>query len=634
MPEGPEVRIKLVADDQSAEATEHLRRGLKEANEEHAKGEKHAEGLGHELLKAGLYVELIKKGAELISEGMHQAWEMAEHMADAAAEAADEANQQVRASSGLMMLMDQGAHAMGAIREYAKEVREELEKAGTAAGVSTAQMEEMFDHVIERGNRSTEQAKELTEQMALVGKVVPGGMGSLAEGFSMMELGIVRARNPLVQLIAATGELHGNARSVAQQMMHMAPAEQIEIATRAIEKQAERLRGLSTIPGRPTPEAGTFKEEVSRNASAQVFAPTMPELKSSFNNIREGLLEAMGQPMLEHLIPPLTELRDFLMGHADEIRAYAQQIGQDIGAFIDQVVAASKGIYEGLKRGWNETADRFQHVADEWRAAWARSGITAETIEHKFMVMAGNVVHMFARAAEYITTAAELINDVKHFQKLGTTAVADQREIVDKKAGEHGESAAEVDQAISAFRKLSQQAGITTVMVNGVAESINSYSQNMREQSERVAQADDALKQGISANNIEEIDRYLHTAIATGDKGAETFAFNLVAQSQTMTKAMLDGSIDVGLGFAEFRRLIDEQSPALAEALKKAAGIDPTKGVTGHGPVVNFNGGQTFHIKQDYRDQDPDRIMVAFRRDLGREVTSRRSSAYSSAFGL
>src|ERR1700729_1347851 len=120
-PGGADVRIRLVVDDKATDATDKLREGLHGANKDLEEGKGHSEHLGGEMLKAEIYVELFKKGAELVAEGLHQAWEMAEKLAEAAMEAADEQNQQIRASAGLMSMMDAGAHSMGQLRDYARE---------------------------------------------------------------------------------------------------------------------------------------------------------------------------------------------------------------------------------------------------------------------------------------------------------------------------------------------------------------------------------------------------------------------------------------------------------------------------------------------------------------------------------
>jgi hypothetical protein len=60
------------------------------------------------------------------------------------------------------------------------------------------------------------------------------------------------------------------------------------------------------------------------------------------------------------------------------------------------------------------------------------------------------------------------------------------------------------------------------------------------------------------------------------------------------------------------------------EDLKKRAGEERDTAANKPPPaVMQFNGGQTFNIKQDFRDQDPDRIAVVFKRDMMRAAESR-----------
>ena len=640
---GAKVSVQLVVDDRATSTTEQLKESLKGGNEELEKGKEHSEGLGKELLKAEIYVELFKKGAELVAEGIHQAWEMAEKLADASMEAADEANQQVRASAGLFQLIDKGAHSMGELRDYAKDVREELEQAGTKAGVSTGQMEEMFNTVMERGNRTSVEAKELTEQMAMVGKVVPGGMNSLAEGFNMMELGIVRARNPLVQLIAATGELHGNAKSVAQQMQHMTPAEQIEKATAAIEKQAEKMK------------AG--------GAESATFTPTLPELKASFGNIREGFLEAIGQPMLDKIIPPLVKLRDFLSEHSEQIRQYGEEIGTALGNFAARVEGALGEIYSGAVEDWDEITGNVEAAEANLRDAWGIIVGDSETVHHHLKDAAKDISSAFETVTSVVKATAETFEDIGQqlvaafqtirgiseliggdFENAGkdlsamttkwgsasrASGMAAMAEDVSSKSDEvGGGSTGELDEAIRKYRNWAQAAGAD-------AAQVDAWTTGIREHHAAVEAAANALKDKVDSGDTDYIGKYLNSAIAQQQTGSEKWAFDTIAQSDAMTRALLDGAIQVDGGFEALKKVIEEQSPELAAKLKKMGNtIDPTKGIGGHGPSVNFNGGQTFNIKQDFRDQDPDRVMVEFRRDLAKAATSRRGSRMATAFGL
>jgi hypothetical protein len=611
-PGGADVRIRLVVDDAANDATKNLKQGLHEANDELEHGKEHSEHIGSEMLKADIYVELFKKGAELAAEGMKQAWEMTEKLAEASLEAADEMNLQVRASAGLMSMMDQGAHKMGELRDYAREVREELAEAGTTAGVSTATMEGMFEKVIERGNLSTEAAEHLTEEMATVGKVVPRGMEGLAEGFNMMELGIVRARNPLVQLIAATDTLHGSARDVAKQMQHMSQAEQIDLATKAIEKQAALMKA---------------------GGATMVGPPSLEELKNSLGNIREGFLEAVGQPMLDHLMPPMMALLNFLMEHSADIERFGHEIGEELGHVIDVASAAVQGIYEGLHRNWDEVTEGFREILGPFADAWHNATSDSETIFERFGGMAEMLVHAFKFIADVIDKSwklAEDASDIVHGRAAGTTQARMQQKEVEKDVATPGgaETMMKFDDDATKFRQLGIEAGLS-------GQALEEYLTRMREAKEATIEMSEGYKQDVAQGDTGALSTALNEAITQQNTAREAYILNTIGGSADMTRALMTGAIEVDGGFEALKKVIEDQAPELAAQLKKVgSAIKGEGGIKGHGPTVNFNGGQTFNFKNDFRDQDPDRVFIQFRKDLLASVTSRRQSRLASAFGL
>ena len=49
-------------------------------------------------------------------------------------------------------------------------------------------------------------------------------------------------------------------------------------------------------------------------------------------------------------------------------------------------------------------------------------------------------------------------------------------------------------------------------------------------------------------------------------------------------------------------------------------------------PKVSI-GSATFNVKQDFRDQDPDRVAIVFERDMARAVENRLQAMTVSPFG-
>lgn len=612
--ENADVKIRLVVDDAATKnAAEGVKEELKDVADHTKKAHDHQENLGKELLKAEIYTHLITEGAKLVAEGFHQAWEMGEKLADAAMEATDEMNQQTRAMSGLMSFMDGGAHSMQELRGYAQDVREELAQSGTQAGVSTSKMTEMYDAVIERGGRSTEEAKELVEQMDLVGKVVPRGMEGLAEGFNMMELGIVRARNPLVQLIASTHLLKGNAHDIARAMQHMTPAQQIELAQKAIAAQATMLKGGTGLG-----------------------APTLEELKASFGNIREGFLEAVGQPLLDRIVPNLSKLRDYLSSHSEEISKYGEEVGDRIGAVIERVEDLAAQVYSGAVRDWSLIKGEFDGIEEEWNNMWHLAVGDSATVSRDFKDAALTFAKAIHEAMKYVTATIETIQNLKDFFGADNAAEGAKHWGEGVARARTGAAAEEVqgqaatgtqedfDKAIDKYVAWAKKAGAS-------ADDIDAYVEAQRAYHDAEARDLATFKDKVESSDVDGLASQIQKARDVQDDAWLGSALNYIGESDAMTKALMDGSIHVQGGFDTLKEIIERSAPELAERIKKMQreAFGP-KGIAGHGPTMNFYGG--VHIKQDFRDQDPDRIMTMFRADLARQAVNRRQ-ARTGLFG-
>jgi hypothetical protein len=147
-----------------------------------------------------------------------------------------------------------------------------------------------------------------------------------------------------------------------------------------------------------------------------------------------------------------------------------------------------------------------------------------------------------------------------------------------------------------------------------------------------------ATQDAISeAGGMETVMLGLGDAFQSASKNA-----NLGMQQHIAT--VLGGSRDMQIAFLEAAKLTSEGYSALAELLpesakdfkeelkRKAAGVG-TEEAKGHGPSINLHGGQTFKINQEFRDQDPDRIAVLFRRDILSSAERRVQASTGSPFG-
>lgn len=118
-------------------------------------------------------------------------------------------------------------------------------------------------------------------------------------------------------------------------------------------------------------------------------------------------------------------------------------------------------------------------------------------------------------------------------------------------------------------------------------------------------------------------------AMQSGNKELALLAAKTIAGGDLVGQALLGANqqIEGGLdAMAEMLIAAGGEFEGFGKSLK-------SKGAVPAAPKIVMTGGQTFNMKQDFRDKDPDKIAVQFRRDVGRVVERRASARYSGPFG-
>ena len=573
-----EVKIDLVADDEKSKAAvKALKDGLEGASD---------------------ILEKFVKTQAILAAGILAAVAPMVILGHAALEAADETVKQERAMSGVLGLLDRGAHSAEQVADFAHDMREELEMAGIKAAVPVDQMVNSFNLLIERGGIGAQKAKELTEQMALVGKVSRGGMDALANGFSMMEMGMIRGRNPIVALIASTGVLKGNAQSVARAMQHMTQQHRMELAEAALAKQAANLK-----------------------ANGVGGIQTLDEARASLSGFREMLLDAMGGPIHDMLIPKLNELQGWLVSHADELKDYAQSIGTFLSHFIDLGEGAVKGVYDGIKENWAV----LESVADDWRDVMGTTETTSADVRDDFKLAADYIIAAFklaADTADKIKHAYEWMADAANNRTPGTTQANESYQKLQGMADDYSpEGQKKFDEAAQKYRKLAEEAGFSATKINMNIERLAAHEQGVQGSGE-------TQREEVKSGNYYKFGGELDAAMKYQNDAAAKFQAQLILSSDTATSALADGSLHITGGVDKFLELVgkaaggEDIAKNLKKAMAKAHGGGSIDDIKGAGPYNDFRGSQ-FHIKQDFKNENADNIALVFRRDLMKAANAR-----------
>lgn len=171
-------------------------------------------------------------------------------------------------------------------------------------------------------------------------------------------------------------------------------------------------------------------------------------------------------------------------------------------------------------------------------------------------------------------------------------------------------AAAEVDKAARAMRELSEQSA-NAIDPSVLDEQIGAAAQAQQ-------QAVGVIAQGFTG------------AMGASNMGAMQYVANLLAKSKDLQAAFLASADLTAEGFNALADMVGDQAKDFAADLKakggeKKAGDEKDKKAT---PTsgVHMSGGQTFNVKQDFRDQDPDRVAIVFKRDIARLAVAPGSS--------
>ncbi len=605
-----EVKVAIVADDKASPTLDKVKHSLEGV----AKGHEHA---GHEAHKHGeksdnlwnhikgtalgtVTGELIEKGMELGKEAMEKGMEEISEVFHAGV-AKMEAE---RAIAGILTMTDQSGAGYDMMLDKGKLFKEQLDDIGVEAGVTAETIQGVFDGIASRSNKSATEVAELTEKVAYAGRAVPGGAAALAQGFTAIEMGMVRAKNPVVQLIAASHVLKGNAKAVAKEMQKMSPEKALEIAEQAMNKMGDKMKAAPA---------------------------TWNQLTTSIKGVKEQVLEAFGVPMVEELLPALGQVKEFLMNNKDAMIAFASST-------VKKAALLGHEAYDWGKTIWDtvNTSDVREMLTDGASAlieAWKMGGTVVKTMWEAGAGLTRGLGESYTGWKNMISEAAELGMFGNWGKRQGVESARDKDKSHGAEAGSFAanpvfrkQAQKDLDDMAEHNRKIEQLGGTLTAeddaAYNKLKDQINAAGK-IGEEVEKVAASHDEAKFGAMYKQ----------AAAKHEEGTMFYMAKLLAGDEALQDALLKGGSGLEGSFAEIAmRMKDTQGVSADQAKKFAMKIKESGAKTEH--VTNFNGGQTFQIKQDFRDQDPDRIAVIFRQDILKAASSRVDSNRSSTFAF
>jgi hypothetical protein len=625
MPENTEIHAKLVLDEGAEKATERLKEGFEHLTERVHETQHELMGMAKQALAVAAGFEMTR-GIDSIKEFGHEVI--------GAAVASEE---QERSLAGLIAMTDKTGMSFEETQEKAKDLHDNLEGLAIESGNTGDAVSDAFEMIASRSKKSTAEVLALTDKMSTASRVLPGGIGAISAAWRDMETGIVRPKNAIVQLLVQTHTVSGTMKNVAKgisQMMQAGQSEKVfELAEKAIDKMAK------------TAEKAPF---------------TFKQLTTSLEGVRELAFKSFGEPMLAELGPPLESLKRYLLGHREAIEAMAKSMGEKVGEWLKAAAEDMEHAFEYLRDHATEIENAIvtgahalkdvvmfiiehkEALAVAWGAKTAASGVMGLVGSGGGMVGAAATAVGGAAALGAIGLAVGAVTAAGwQFSKLWNELPSKLQEAQAKIDAMYREAA---EGQIEDVSRLRDEVIVLNPELIALANNLQALAKSNATSDKLGRALDDknldlediqAGKGGGAAQfAVQQYVDQFGEAVKRGDRAAAEHMAQFISTHQNIIDAMHKAGVELGeTGKFLVGTLENVGQHMIAEEVKGILSKEKKEGAKPAGATLDFRGSQ-FHIHQDFKDGDPDRVIQVFRKDLAEHAAARVSARTSGAFGF
>jgi hypothetical protein len=392
---------------------------------------------------------------------------------------------------------------------------------------------------------------------------------------------------------------------------------------------------------------------------------TFNEAIASFKTMREEVFEGIGTPLVRALTGPLGEIRDYFMENREEIQKWAEHAGEDAGRWLKEGFRYLEEHGTEIKQYLSDGASAVKEAAlalgevihfmwdhrEEIAVAYGATKVAGVVggVAKMGGALAGGVAGLagsggMASAASSVVGNAGLIGGLVAEAAVLGYAINDQWTKLMHEMGSSMDIEAEKTEALRAANAGQTQEMETMISVLSQAgAATDDFVASLRQVDalHNEWQRDiTSVHQGLYGGEIEmdklskegqvsEIERKTMSA----DKAANQYAATFAAAHQEIFNTMAA----TGPEFLKYGHKLAEQiaqfNPEVAEALEVKLGAIEKKAAraASAGDLSNLQINNNFHgdihIQQDFKDTNPDRVILEFKKELSRSALSRTSAA-------
>jgi len=553
------------------------------------------------------------------------------------------------------------------IDQIAMETRQNIDDMGDA-----------FELLVELGEATPEGLKKSADQLSQLGtiaNVLGKDTKSITMEFAMMGEGMLRSRGQMAQLLQSTGIFGKDMKKAASYWATLKP-----------EKRQELLaKGLASVAQNMSKATPTFRDYATEVSNFYTMAK---------EKVGEGLTKAMTPHLaklanyLERNAGKLDDLADYLEKDFGKV---AEGMGESVKEAFEWIVKNKEELAKDIKEAWQFAKDVVGYIinnrdtimkmaavygATKIGGGALQSGLGKGATEIGKMAyssgaagigsltgVAGGIVGLAAFSAAIVGVGLAADQATKLIKEAGKSdaeknADAQRKYLEDASKSFEEFSKAEIaqlDHVTESFKLNAEAIGMTGREANDFAKNMwklhgaaraqvapfEQAARSIENIKQRVANDPNGIPQGMGAQaiaeNINQMTALMQTAIDTQNQGALTYMAKTLANSKGLRDTFINSAMMTEQGFSSLADVVENMGPQFADFAKdlrdRAAGEAAVNKLDVPKQVVNFNGGQTFKINQDFRNQDPDRIAVVFQRDITAAATKRIQANTSSPFG-
>lgn len=652
-----EVRTKLKLDDEASKNLEKVKSGFDDVEDSAKEAASSVSDFAKNVaaIAVGTYLPNLVRGAVDLATNWFKT--------------ANAAHESQKALAGMLMV-SQKLDFKTAHRGAEAFHREVLE-ASIDIGQSVDEMQAGFKDLVKSFGATESQMQSnlgLIKQTSAVANAWGMNAGVVTEEFIAIAKHGKISNSQFGSLVMQTGVFGKDITKVAEAMMRISPAKRFQLAAHAL--------GLVT----------------KQAAKAE---PTFRDLATSASNAIVLFKEIIGAPVVKTILPVMKEWIERMKAAKPAIERLAKTLGKDMARWVKEAAEkVEKGFKylethgEEIKRDLKEAAaavkEAFQTAYDAAkfiikhkeaffamyaaakigpavpgairgaRAVPAMLGGAKGTLAFTAAVVGfGLAVDQFAQAQKEgagvaeeqkdLTAKMARLAEIRERAKAGAGAWGGVRALTPSQrkefetlkresielATELGQSSAAVGQAYESVWAMRKKTRDITVQLEKVVGAFDTMAE-MR----FMPHAEQLATQQKLVNQLSVV--YMH-AYKTQNVGLMKQVAVLLEGSKKAQEAFFTSSKMTAEGYRSLADKLTSEATDFRDMLKHLAGLAAPPPKPGKKPVAP--GALTLNvdkmvIRQEFRDQDPDRVVMAFKRDIIRAATRRIQSRRATIFGF